>query len=311
MASQARSAFIRGWNSCRSAVDQANVLASDDMGAFLRRGITVSAYNLLETFVAERLSELAAYVNGGHTQFLDLPERLQRQAITNTLNVANARLRWRRLSIVDLRSFSADVGGSLNAVGMTLKLSPMTWTWPGSNMGPNDFASALSFLHVDSAWLHVRKLAGRLGYPTTDPVGQPLDYEADLDSLAKERHSCAHIADHPVTAVWLRSVPDRVMRYAVTFDALASASASKLRAGDPAFLSDKKWMTDSRIALRFVRARPRDFAEIKEGGTRAFRTSTSFPNLWAEAATRCGPMEILAHSTLPGTLIDWCVPSVD
>lgn len=271
----------------------------------------VSAYNLLETFVAERLGELAAHINGGTTQFLDLPERLQRRSITNTISVANAQQRWGNLEIVELRAQSAAIGSSLSAVGNTLELSPLTWLWPGSNMGAADFATALSFLHVKKPWDDVRRLAGRMGFPVVDPAGNPLDYSTDLTALAKERHRCAHVAGYGITTVWLRSVPDRVMRYAVTFDGLASASANRMRKGDPPILNDEKWMTDAKIALRFVRQRARDFAEFVEGGTKAFRRGTDFDSVWVAAQGRCGAMEVLARQTAGGGVVDWCIPSVD
>ncbi len=105
----------------KATCDEPAVRLADPVGEFLRRGMTVAAYNLLETFIDDRLGELASYVNTGHVQFVDLPERLQKRAIRNTLAVANARFGRGSIELMDLRTTAASLGRSLGAVSRSFQ----------------------------------------------------------------------------------------------------------------------------------------------------------------------------------------------
>src|ERR1700729_3202337 len=97
MPGSARSQFLAGLRALRQSLDNPLVSASDDVGAFLRRGLTIVSYNLLESFMSARLEELAKHINSGYTHFIDLPDRLQRAATLDVLRFANSRMqriRW-------------------------------------------------------------------------------------------------------------------------------------------------------------------------------------------------------------------------
>lgn len=311
MSTTSRGDFLNGIAALRTAVTESAVTAPDATGLFIRRGLTVASYNLLETFVSDRLGELADRINTGHTQFLDLPERLQKRAIRNTLEVANTTARRTRSDVSTLRSFSAQVGESLSATGATLRLSKFTWLWAGSNMGPDDLKDALRFLHVDSPFESMRKISARLGYPTTDAAGVAVNFNDELKALVNERHECAHNASHPVTTVWLRAVPSWIVKYAITFDILASRAALLLRNGDSQLLSDDKYVNDQSVVIRFVRERADDYAEVVEGNVRATATAEDRELLYAAARGRCVDTQVLVEMTLAGEPVRWDIPHID
>ncbi len=64
MASKARDRFLEGLAAFRLAVDEESVRRADPQGDFLRRGVTVAGFNLLETFIENRLEECAEYYAG-------------------------------------------------------------------------------------------------------------------------------------------------------------------------------------------------------------------------------------------------------
>jgi hypothetical protein len=273
--------------------------------------MTVAAYNLLETYVDDRLSELASYVNTGHVQFIDLPERLQRRAIRNTLTVADARFGRGAIEMTELRATAASLGRSLGAVTTALELSGMTWAWKGSNMASADLSAALNSFHVQTPWESMLKVAARLRFATTDAItGLPVKLNEDLDSLALERHKCAHVASHGVTTIWLRAVPVRILRVAASFDVLASCAASKLRSGDAAYFGDVNWLTADRVRIRSVQERSRDFAEYVEGRSAAYRVDRDGNALFAAACGRSQDLEACARFDSAGQLINWTIPLV-
>lgn len=311
MPSTARLQFLAGVAAFSTACDDATVRAPDDVGGFLRRGMTVAAFNLLETFLDDRLGELAVHVNGGSSQFLDLPERLQKRAISQTLEVASARLRRNNFDIAELRDFSQGVGVNLTAMGTSIALSPYTWAWSGSNLGADDLSTMLSHFQIDKPWEAALDIAGRLGFPIVDASGLPLNLRSDFQALAAERHKAAHVASHPVTSLWLRAVPLRILRLATAMDIMASGGAHLLRLGDADMLAGVKWNPVTRVKIRYVRERAKDFAEFTEGRATATRRAADDIRLWSDAAGRCGALETLVRQGLGNEVTDWALPCVD
>ena len=310
MVGSARDNFLSGLNAFVSASAEESVTAANAVGGFLRRGMTVAAFNLLETFLDDRMQELAAHVNGGTTQFLDLPERLQRRAISQTLDVANTRLRRGALEINELRDFSRTVGGNLSAVANDLNLSAFTWLWTGSNVSAEELGRVFSYLQIESPWEAALGIGGKLGYATKDGDGADIDLKADLQELAADRHRSAHVASHPVTSLWLRAVPNRIMRIAVAVDIMSSASAHLIRTGDYEFLLGRKWHPKSRLKFRFVRQRSNDHGEYVGDAKRAFRKSTSGDQLYLAASSRCVDYEVLVRQDIAGNVLTWSIPCV-
>src|SRR4051812_32601475 len=83
--SKARESFLDGLDALRQSIDTPLVTGADTVGSFLRRGLTVVSYNLLEAFMTERLEETAAYINGGLSHFADLPDRIKKAATQELL----------------------------------------------------------------------------------------------------------------------------------------------------------------------------------------------------------------------------------
>ncbi len=73
----------------RQSLNSPLVRAGDAVGSFLRRGLTIVSYNLLEAFVAERVEEVAKHINSGISHFGDLPDPLQKAATVDVVRVAN------------------------------------------------------------------------------------------------------------------------------------------------------------------------------------------------------------------------------
>jgi hypothetical protein len=306
MAAKSREAFVRALGAFTQAADAPLVRAADDTGDLLRRGLTVTGFNLLETFITSRLEEIAGYLNGGQANFTDLPELLQRRAIRNTLEIGATRMKrmGKAASTEDLRGFARTVGGSIAAVDRSLSLSAFTWLWQGSNLAAPDYAAILRAFHVGEPWTQIDAIALRLGFSNSG-------LEQGLIDLARERHKCAHEALYGVTSIWLRTVPPRVLALGIGFDSLVSVAATRLRAGESKFIADDKAMSGVDVGLRYVRERVSGAAEIAEGATRASHLGADPDALFAAAAARCKAKEVVVRQTRAGGIVDWAIPSVN
>ncbi|WP_298455316.1 hypothetical protein [uncultured Cellulomonas sp.] len=311
MSSAARAAFVDGMAAFTTALSEPAVTAQDGAGAFLRRGLTVAAYNLLENFVDDRLTELASHVNAGPVQFLDLPDKLQRRAIQHTLDVATARLRRQNVTTAEMRQFSSGLGQNLTAVGAALSVSPFTWAWPGSNLGAADIAGAMSHFWIDGSWETVRGVAGRIGFTTTNPAGQNLDLAEEFRAISAERNSAAHQSIHPITSLWLRALPERLMRLAVPIDLLLSCGAHALHNADATLLAGRKWNASARLKLRFVDQRASDHATFKEAAKRATAKGPDGVALFTAACVQASDYEAVVRRDRVKQVVTWALPCAD
>ncbi|MFJ4017950.1 hypothetical protein [Microbacterium sp. NPDC090014] len=303
MTSDARAALTRGVEGLRAASLAPVVRASDPAGDILRRGVAISAYNLLETFIEGRLEELTVHINLTHLHFADLSDRLQQLATQNLLNVASARAR--RMTKQDVRTFVEGLGRSLAAVHGGINLSSLTWLWSGSNMGADDFVTILKAFHVKDTMRAVDDLAHRFGFPKT------LDPKGELHEFGQQRHRAAHNSAHQITNLWIPSAIDQLVKFSITFDAFASVGAGALRRGDADFLADDNWTTGN-LGIRRITERANGvWAEHTEtGGTRAVKIDRDLHTLTLAAAGRCTDRDILVISDQSGQIIDWSIPQV-
>lgn len=300
MTSPSRAALARGLEGLRSASLEPAVRASSPSGEILRRGLAVSSYNLLETFIEARVGELATFVNQGHVHFADLPEKVQHRATRHLLDAASARVK--RLQPADVRPFVETVGQSLVAVNGPVNLSALTWLWTGSNMSSDDYNMLLKLFHVQKPWDAVTSLAARLGLPPGDP-------RAELQQFGLERNRAAHDSSHQVSSIWIPHAISLVVKFAISFDAFASVASGALRRAEKSYLSNADW-TSSVVGIRRVVERQRDWAEFAEGGRRAYRTARDLHVLKLDAATRCSDRDLLTVSDIQGQLVEWSVPKV-
>jgi len=304
VASKARESFLVGLEALRQSIDTELVKGSDTIGSFLRRGLTIISYNLLEAFVAERLVEIATHVNAGFGHFSDLPDRMKRAATQELLKVANSQLQWSGDDLSSIVDFATSVGESLAASSGALRLSPLMWQWTGSNMSSEDFHRALRLFHVKDPWDTIKQLAARIGASLPDP-------KSTLVGLARERNKCAHQSSYSVSNLFIRAVPNQVLLLGLGADMSISVSANRIHQADPAFYGDEKWFHPGRVRFRFVSERKGKWAEIVEGRARAIRVSADRDAAVKDAIDAArGKSEIVVIQNTARQTLDWTHPEV-
>jgi hypothetical protein len=304
LSGDARQAFLTGLAALRQSLDSPLVSAGDAVGAFLRRGLTIVSYNLLETFVADRLEEVVNYVNGGITHFADLPDRLQRAASVDVLRVANFRVQRGGLDSAAIIAFTTAIGQSLAASSGPVRLSSLTWQWAGSNMGPEDLRRALRLFHVESPWRTIETLATRIGSGMSDP-------ETILAGLLRERNNSAHQSSYQVSNLLIRAVPHQLQVIGMCFDMAISMSAQEMHLGRRDFLENDNWMSPARVKFRFVQERRREWAEIAEGSSRAAKVSADKNDVIKSAINSAiGKNQVVVIKDLTLQPLDWIYPEL-
>lgn len=302
MSSAARKAFIEGLAALETSINSPMVTGPDKVGSFLRRGLQVVAYGLLETFIMDRLNELSAHINGGISHVSDLPEKLQRAAFQDVLRIAADKMQWIGTDLPEVIAFSSALGSSLSASSGSIQLSPLTWQWRGSNMNAEDLARALKLFHVKSPWPTVSEICQRLGFPISDA-------RVAAVNMLRERNSSAHDSTHQVSNLIARTAPTQLLGIGCTSDILMSIAAHCIHSGDQTFLQNSEWLTANQVKIRFVQRRSRDWAEILEGKNRAIRVNADQELAFKAACSAAmGRSEVVVLRDMAHKVIDWNFP---
>ncbi len=304
MPGDSRRQFLAGLEALRLSLDSQLVSGSDAVGSFLRRGLTIVSYNLLESFISTRLDEIANYINSGLTHFIDLPDKLQRAATVDVMRFANSRMQRSRWDPASALPFMTSIGESLAASSGPLKLSPLTWQWSGSNMIADDLHRAMRLFHVASPWQTIEMFSNRTGHSMPDP-------KTTVESLLRERNLCAHESSYQVSNLWIRAVPYQLQVIGMGVDIAISVSAQEMHLANSDFFQDINWMSSNRIQFRYVQQRSRTWAEMMEGKTRAFRVGNDKDSILREAINRArGKHQIVVVQNEVLQPIDWIYPEV-
>ncbi|RZU49350.1 hypothetical protein EV385_1095 [Krasilnikovia cinnamomea] len=302
MASKARKSLITGVEALRQSLVSSLVSGSDTVGQFLRRGLTIVSYNLLEAFMVERTTEIAGHVNSGLSHFSDLPPKLQKAAAHDLLRIANSQLQWSTSDLASILDYTRDVGESLASTAGALRLSPLMWQWSKSNMSVDDYTRTLRLFHVDQPWDTVGEIARRVGMPMHDP-------RSVLHNLLQERNKCAHQSSYVVSNLFVRTIPGQIIQLALAADIAMSVAAERMRQADASFYSDEKWFTASRITFRFVQKRSKQWADVPEGASRAKRVGPDVQTVMRYAMTNAkGQMQVVVATDAARQVLDWVYP---
>lgn len=310
MSSEARSAFLEGISSLEKTLEESWAVEDTPRGAFVRRGLTVASFNLLETFVLERLEEIATYLNSGNLLYAELPQRLQLPSARTAIDVVSSRLR--RVDDTERTRLAIELSNTLSSMHKsTVSFSPLSWVWSGSNMGIDDYKSMLRKFHVVNAFAKVRDVADRLGFQTTDPTtGTPLDFADQLNNLAQERHSSAHDSSHSVSTMWLKTVGKTLLQFGSGFDILASVGAANLRAATRGYFDDDEWTSIDRVTLHLVQERSKDFALYSSPNSKATKVLADGDELFRFASRKGKLNDVVARLDRNNRLENWTVPHI-
>lgn len=305
MASAARDSFLRGIRALEDLCAEPIATETTDRGSVLRRGLVVSAYNLLETFVMERTTELLRHAGAGPTQFADLSDGQRKKALRNTLQVASRRVFRGEWDLPSLGQLAGELGASLSQSG-GLGLHPYAFLWDGSNMSPDDLRGTLRMWHVASPFEQLRLLSGDLGFDILNPLGAgQIDLREDLTSLMQMRHRCAHDSSAAISGLELRAIPNRILRVAAPFDVLASSGAQHLRVGTPAYLVDDDFVKAPKVEIRVIEARSHTWALLRKSGIAAERVMPTAEPLVSLACKRTSDHGVVVVRNLQREVTTW------
>lgn len=180
----------------------------------IRRGIAVSAFNMLEDYLELTLRTTLDVINSSKFSFSALPPLLQNFLSLEAVSGLNNRLRFLRGQ--DRRVF---LDNNLPIVSSYLSKSPKYTAFgfrtKGSNIVSEDVGRILSALGYKKAWTRASELSQRLSLL----VGNPLQTYTSLSGL---RNRCAHNSSYEMPISNLRTAIENCVSLSILLDVMMS-----------------------------------------------------------------------------------------
>ncbi|CCJ08272.1 HEPN domain-containing protein [Methylocystis sp. SC2] len=252
----------------------------NDGARILRRGLSVSAFSLLECYLEDRLEELTAELSRCCLNYSDFGEKLQKFLTVDALLGLGTRINFEKKSSRQrlVESFLPRIAGyALNpplytAIGFSPK---------GSNVSKDDIKAVLSALGREDAWNELGGLARLIG-------SSRISLDNDYSNLASTRHSAAHDSSTNIPTSDLQSHLESIIVIGITFDVLATTLVkSHQKAKSKSDLPIR--LTSLNFPFRFLDEQVNGkWYERRGGSTRTIKAYASEPEARLGATRRRG-----------------------
>lgn len=191
----------------------------------LRNGLSVVTFAAFESFVVDRLQEVAAWLSTQNVPYSMFPKGLQDAPTTRAPMVLNARLRrdptdpTLPIAFQELaESWSKRMGGG------GWRLPHISLLWEGSNLSATTALEIASCFGVAEKW-------GDLTGVSKGADFKSLPSKSLFEELAERRHKSAHDASFDADILVLRSSPTSLTSFAFAFDSAVSSAARLIASG--------------------------------------------------------------------------------
>jgi hypothetical protein len=270
----------------------------------LRSGLMIAAFTSVEDFVRARTAELLACVSRTVIRFDLLPEELKRAATTEAMKAVYEQARLLKKRGEDpspmVQRAALDIASTASTGGNPLSISKYGLGYGGSNLGADDISGILGCLQIADAWREIDDIAGRCGAAS-------LSLKQAYANGLNWRNSAAHDPNANIQPSDLRAFCGQAFSIALGFDVLGSRAARLLQKGDQGILRNRVKLAGT-IRVRFLRERPKGYAEIREGAARATRITSDLDEAWKcaliSASSDGDPVVLCDKASRP---IDWMI----
>lgn len=228
-----------------------NSLTNDDhneRARFLRNGLAITSFNILEDFLKNRIGEILNIISGSGINFNTLPENIQEISLLNALSGVYKVSKRKKDNQEDWKLFIQEETGKLSSTqSSNFNLSKYSIGWENSNLSTSDLEKFWSVFKIGDLW--------NQAYNITFKIGQTVSFPRQFfQNAAMRRHAAAHDPAFAASFSDLESYGRFVKSFALSLDFLISQSARLIIDRNPDYLSNpKKKITHDDINLRFVK----------------------------------------------------------
>jgi hypothetical protein len=308
--SKARQDFYASLSAFSYALDSSDVISKgpdeimhNERARFLRNGLAISGFAMVEEFVKARTGEVLDRVGSGMTSFGDLPDGLK---IASTAGVIKA-MQF-QANFIEKINLLAHYQNHAKSVASTLKqpyvISNIAFCHNYINLSSSEVDNILTAFRVDNPWGAIGGIISKLGVGVLAP-------KQAFDNAAGRRHLAAHVINANTEYSALVSYKKESISFCLSYDLLISKALKLLSIKDQDYLKKDK-ITSQRIGVIYLKQDGGKWKEIKEKAIKAIKSGSDYEIIKADCLLR-GKKEGLAvvHTAESGVPIEWFTPDID
>lgn len=307
--SAARSTFCNRIATIRSAIDDFRLqdlpatpanLAHNRSARVIRNGLAVQAFNTFEDFTRGRMREVLSQISASSPAFCHLPDAFQKAATVDIMAAVQFQLKLQEPAnrIAFTQTSCGDVFSTSTGA---ISIPALGFFHSSSNITKDQFRDALVAFGVDQPWTQISGLCSRIGVSGIPAQDLFID-------LANRRHTAAHDPNASVSELDLSQSLRDAVSLGSCFDILlthCSARLSSLLAKPTSPILGGH----GSLPIRFIKHAGGRYGEIKELGSKFFRTATDYATLIPAASARAAREgAILAIFDDRSHLVQWYLP---
>lgn len=227
----------------------------NERARFLRNGLAIISFNILEDFIKNRIAEILQQVSTSSVAFSRLPARLQEATLLDPLTGIDKVAKLMKRSGLDWKTFVQDQSRIL----MSSTISPYSLTgygmgYQGSNLGEKEVAEFMGNFQVKGGWDSIERVTAAIGCTVVTA-------KQVFVNAANRRHTAAHDPNSHIPYTDIENFLTHGKAIAFAFDMLISKAAHNLRKSYAPYLAGVQ-ILPADLQFRFVRKTPRGYLEM-------------------------------------------------
>lgn len=191
---------------------------------FLRKGIGIVAFNILEDYIKERTAEMFTFIPSSLVGFSNLPSEFQEAATIGALKALVGKVASEKKNRGDWLSLIQTEASNINSTGLVnnYTISNLSLMSLNSNIHSDDIPKALKCLNIDGGWNTLQRISSEIygGIPSLNQ---------SYSNISGRRHQAAHVANFDYEYGWLESAISEIRAIAASFDLAISFRCKEIQ----------------------------------------------------------------------------------
>ena len=195
----------------------ANV-AHNKTATFLRKGLGIVTFNILEDYIKERTLEMFSSVSSSMISFSFLPDDLQEAATLGALRALVGKVRNEKKSRGNWLGLIQNETAKINSTSLVnnFTISQFSLMSENSNINADEISKVLKCLNINGGWDTLQRISREI-YGGVPSLNQ------SYENISMRRHSAAHEAGFDYEYGWLQAALTEIIAVAASFDIALSA----------------------------------------------------------------------------------------
>ena len=241
----------------------------NERARFLRNGLSITAFNILEDFIKTRIGEVLSIISNSGVSFSRLPEKIQEISLLSSLRGVHRVSKRKKDNNEDWKLFIQQETAKISStISSPFTLSQYSIGWENSNLSKTDIEAFWAYFKAANLWANVNGITRVIGHTIPFP-------DQFFQNAALRRHAAAHDPNSIVLFPDLEAYGLSVKSFAFALDALLSQSARFILDKDSHYLTTDKKISFTDIKIRFIKKVNNQFKEMSQNNARCIGLFTT------------------------------------